>query len=84
MNEQIVRVLFHLNGYTKAIIEVTEGVGLTDFGVSVDIPTESIPTHLRSIGTRFRLISHRPTNEADIDAIRYAVGTYEIVDLTDK
>ena len=53
MIERTVRVLFHLNGYTKIIFEHTEGVGLADGGIMADIPTEAIPVGLRRIGSRF-------------------------------
>lgn len=53
MNERVVRVLFHLNGYTKVIFEDSEGVGLADGGIMCDIPTEAIPVGLRRIGSRF-------------------------------
>ena len=57
MKEQIIReparVLFHLNGYTKVLLERTDGVGLADGGIVWDISTEIIPAHLRKIGSRF-------------------------------
>ena len=53
MIEESVRVLFHLNGYTKVIVERTEGVGMADDGITLDIPTEIIPVGLRQIGSRF-------------------------------
>jgi hypothetical protein len=53
MIEERVRVLFHLNGYTKCIFERTEGAGMADGGITCDIPTEVIPVGLRRIGSRF-------------------------------
>ena len=53
MIEEPVRVLFHLNGYTKVIVERTEGVGMADGGITWDIPTDVIPAPLRRIGSRF-------------------------------
>ena len=53
--EEQVRVLFHLNGYTKVLWERTEGVGLADGGIVWDITTAMIPPHLRAIGSRFIL-----------------------------
>ena len=38
-----VRVMFHLNGYTKVLVEETEGVGLADGGILWEISTEIIP-----------------------------------------
>ena len=48
-----VRVLFHGNGYTKVMLEGTEGLGLADGGIVWDIPTDIIPRHLRQIGSHF-------------------------------
>ena len=53
MIEERVRVLFHLNGYTKCIFERTEGTGMADGGIMCDILTEAIPVQLRGIGSRF-------------------------------
>ena len=55
--EEQVRVLFHLNGYTKVLVERTQGLGLADGGIAWDIPTSIIPLHLRTIGSRFILKS---------------------------
>ena len=50
-------IQIHLNGgFTKVFWEETVGVGLADGGIGVDIPTASIPLHLRNINTRFYLI----------------------------
>jgi hypothetical protein len=62
--EEQVRVEFHLNGYTKVILERTIGVGLADGGVTWDISTNQIPKHLRAIGSRF--------------VIRHVVGSPDI------
>jgi hypothetical protein len=55
MNEQIIReparVLFHLNGYAKVLLERTAGVGLANGGIVWEISTEIIPAHLRKIGS---------------------------------
>lgn len=49
-----VRVMMHLNeGYTRVLVERTEGLGLADGGVAWDIPTGIIPPHLRPLGSRF-------------------------------
>ena len=54
---ELVQVLFHLSeGYTKVVVEITEGVGLADGGCWWDIPTKVIPPHLRCIGSRFYLV----------------------------
>ncbi len=47
------RVLFHLDGRcTKVLLLRSEGVGMADGGIWWDIPTESIPAHLRAINSR--------------------------------
>jgi hypothetical protein len=78
-----VRVLFHLNGYTKVMVERAEGVGLADGGGMWDISTEIIPTHLRQIGSRFIVQFSPPSAEDidDVDAIRGAQGKVEILEL---
>ncbi|HEX9918908.1 MAG TPA: hypothetical protein VGA87_07065 [Pyrinomonadaceae bacterium] len=53
MIEHTVRVMFHLNGYTKVSVEFSEGVGMADGGITWDIPTEVIPAGLRKVGSRF-------------------------------
>ena len=79
-----VRVLFHLNGYTKVMVERTEGVGLADGGIVWDISTEIIPYHLRQIGSRF-ILQYTPLSAEemnDIEAIRGAMNRFEIFELT--
>ena len=36
--EERMRVLFHLNGYSKVMVELTEGVGLADGGSCLGHP----------------------------------------------
>lgn len=66
--EEPVKVLFHLNeGYTKVLLERFSG-HLDD----LDVPTEKIPSHLRTIGARFILIiedSHSETRIRDSEII---------------
>ena len=45
--------MFHLNGYTKVLVERTEGLGLADGGIVWDISAQIIPFQLRKIGSRF-------------------------------
>jgi len=45
--------MFHLNGYTKVLVERTEGLGLADGGIIWEISTQIIPLQLRKIGSRF-------------------------------
>lgn len=48
----------HLNeGYTKLLVERTEGLGLADGGATWDIPTRIIPSHLRPLGCRFVVVT---------------------------
>ena len=90
MNEQIMResgrVLFHLNGYTKVMLERTEGVGMANFGIVWDIETELIPFHLRKIGSRF-IVQYKPLSLEemnDVDAIRGAKDRVEILELNSE
>ena len=48
-----VRVIFHLNGYTKILVERTDGLGLADGDIVWEISTQLIPPQLRKIGSRF-------------------------------
>ncbi len=49
-----VQVIMHLpENWTKVLFVRTYGLGLADGGIYWDIPTELIPIHLRSIGSRF-------------------------------
>ena len=77
-----VRVLMHLNGgFTKVILERTIGVGLADFGIEWEIPTASIPLHLRAIGARFLLITpagRRSDSDDELRAARYDIVIEEL------
>lgn len=78
-----VRVLFHLNGYTKVTVERLEGVGLADGGIVWDVLTEIIPFHLRKIGSRF-IVQHVPPSTEDmndVDTFRAAPNRIEIIEL---
>jgi hypothetical protein len=86
MEEQVMReparVLFHLNGYTKILLERTGGVGMADGGIVWEISTDLIPAHLRKIGSRF-VVQYKPltTEEMnDVDAIRGAKDRVEIIE----
>lgn len=68
--EEPVRVLFHLNeNFTKVICERTIYVGLADSGITLDIPTDKIPVHLRKIGSCFNLMITKGTNEIFITEV---------------
>lgn len=77
------RVLFHLNGYTKVILERTEGAGLADGGIVWEISTELIPAHLRRVGSRFIVLYTPPVPEgvSDVTATGGAKGRVEILEL---
>ena len=90
MREQIIRelarVLFHMNGYTKVLLERTEGVGMADGGIVWEISTEIIPAHLRKIGSRF-IVQYTPLcpeEMNDVDAIRGAKNRIEIQELSEE
>ena len=74
------RVLFHLNGYTKVVLERTEGLGLTDGAVSCDIPTRRIPFHLRQIGSVFVIQTSTLSDEElnDPDALHDVKNRFTI------
>ncbi len=56
------QVIMHLpENWTKVLLVRTYGLGLADGGAYWDIPTEAIPPHLRSIGSRF--VIHARTSE---------------------
>jgi hypothetical protein len=62
---EIVRVRMHLNGgFTRVLIESTEGLGMADGGTHRDIPTDLIPPHLRKMGSRFLLVDEAPFSGA--------------------
>jgi len=76
-----VRVLMHLNGgYTKVIVERTEGIGLADGGIEWEIPTAKIPQHLRRIGSRFIVASEAiwPGEKDTIESLKEACSRIEI------
>jgi len=90
MNEQIMRetgrVLFHLNGYTKVMLERTEGVGMANFGIVWDIETELIPFHLRQIGSRF-IVQYTPLSPEEMNdpaALHDAKNRVEIFELNEE
>ena len=77
--KQPVRVVMHLNGgFTKVVLEPTEGVGLADGGIYWDIPTEVIPPQLRQVGSRFTVISPYLTPEDDVESIRKSLQEIKI------
>jgi hypothetical protein len=87
MEEQIMReparVLFHLNGYTKVLLERTEGAGMADGGIVWEISTDLISAHLRKIGSRF-IVQYAPLTPEEmnnVDAIRGAKNRVEILEV---
>src|SRR5262245_8615226 len=87
MNSQVlresVRLLFHLNGYTKVMVERTEGLGIADGGVTWDLPTERIPPHFRKIGSRFivQLEQLSDDEQKDPEALHDLKNRFEIFSL---
>ncbi|HTU20993.1 MAG TPA: hypothetical protein VMG10_23275 [Gemmataceae bacterium] len=75
-----VRLIMHLNeGYTRVLLERTEGLGLANGGVIWDIPTQVIPPHLRCLGSRFivanKALQPEPGDTAELlrEAISFVV-----------
>jgi hypothetical protein len=61
-----VRVTMHLSGgYTKVLVEQTEGVGMAGGGIYLEIPTKIIPLHLRGMGSRFVLVATAVSSAAE-------------------
>jgi hypothetical protein len=79
---EAVRVLFHLNGYTKVVVERTEGVGLAEGGIVWELPTERIPVHLRRIGSRFivQMYPLSPEAENDTAALHEVKNRFKILE----
>jgi hypothetical protein len=79
--QELVRVLFHLNeGYTKVSVERSEGQGMADGGFQWNIPTEVIPRHLRSIGSRFILVGEHihPDARDTVEDLRMAMRAISV------
>jgi hypothetical protein len=77
-----VKVEFHLdNGYTKVIFERLVGIGMLDGRWFRDIPTASIPPHLRYIGSRFLLSWSSSYNSGDSEEICDAYSHLPIVQI---
>ncbi len=85
-----VRVIMHLpGGYTKVLVEWTLGVGMADGGIYWDIPTEVIPPHLRSMGSRFLLLAtglegKREAERMSAEEIRAAIHQYSVREIQDE
>jgi hypothetical protein len=59
-----VKVTMHLPaGYTRVLFDDSVSVG----GISVDIPTDAIPFHLRGIGSEFIMIATTLTGQAEAE-----------------
>lgn len=84
VKREVVRVLFHLNGYTKVVVESSEGLGLADGGVVWELATAKIPPHLWKIGSRFIVETAplSPEEESDVAAIREAQERIKIFELS--
>jgi len=59
----------HLDaGFTKVSLLRTISKGLADGGLTWDIPTSAIPSHLRAIGSEFVVCAARFTPESNDSA----------------
>lgn len=79
-----VRVEFHLDGgYTKILLERAKNWGMMSERIDWDIPTNSIPPDLRTIGSRFLLSmsSHDPNEHDMFEEIRTTYPDLRIVRL---
>jgi hypothetical protein len=77
-----VKVEFHLDsGYTKVILERFVGIGMLCGRWFRDIPTASIPPHLRYIGSRFLLSWYSSYNSGDSKEICDAFSNLPIVQI---
>ncbi len=79
-----VRVEFQLDGgYTKVLLEWAKNWIMTDGVIDWDIPTNSIPPDLRTIGCRFLLSRSRldPDEHDSFEQIRTTYPTLQIVKL---
>jgi hypothetical protein len=64
---ETVRLVMHMSeGYSRVILESTEGMGMAYGGVCWEIPTERIPQHLRAIGSRFVVTAESPS-QAEVE-----------------
>jgi hypothetical protein len=76
LRREPVCLLMHLNeGYTKVLLERTEGSGMADGGIVWDIPTHAIPLHLRRIGARFVVVTESiwPEEKDTAEELRSAI-----------
>lgn len=76
-----VRVLFHQNGgFTKLVYERYEQGGVTDGPRTFDLPTGEIPENLRTVGSRFLLITEAPIPESS-DSLEQIRGASRVVSI---
>ena len=73
------RLLFHLSGVSRVVLERLEGNGMADGG-EWDVSTELIPHGLRTIGARFLLVGQfvRPEAGDTATELREAVRTLRV------
>ncbi|AWM36845.1 hypothetical protein GobsT_52890 [Gemmata obscuriglobus] len=73
------RLLFHLSGVSRVVLERFEGNGMAGGG-EWDIPTELIPHELRAPGARFLLVGQfvRPETGDTAAELREAVRTLRV------
>jgi hypothetical protein len=66
----IARLEMHLpGGYSRVLLQLPGGRGLAGGDIHWEIPTESIPFHLRRIGSRFLVTSHGLTGKAEAETM---------------
>jgi hypothetical protein len=86
--KHLARLEMHLpGGYSRVQLELGGGVGLAGGDTHWDIPTDSIPLHLRKLGSRFWVVGFGLTGRLEAerltpDQIRSSIGYrgLEIVD----
>jgi hypothetical protein len=87
-SKQIATLEMHLPaGFSKVRLELGGGIGLAGGPVYWDIPTETIPPHLRKLGSRFLVIQSDLAGPLEVanmtpDEIRSRLG-YRVVELSE-
>jgi hypothetical protein len=75
-------------GYSKVRLELGGGVGLAGGDIYWDIPTQCIPPHLRTLGSRFVVIAIDLAGPLEVenmtpDQIRSSLGC-RVLELSDE
>jgi hypothetical protein len=65
---QKVKLTMHLpGGFSRVLVDSTVGVGLVGGVVHWEIPTDSIPPHLRKLGSRFIVLARSVGSKREAD-----------------